>query len=337
MRYTGSGPLALATALRKDRTKALLRAHGVPTPARRRQRRRHAAEIVAAAVSAASSSRRARTPRSGIALRLGGARSASARRARRRGARALPPAGARSKRFIDGRELYVSLLGNGDALDRAADARDRLLGACPPARRTSSPTTASGIPRRDEYNGTTPMRAEVRAEVARALRRRRARRLRRARAVATTRASICASPPTARPTSSTSTPTAISPTAPASAARPRSAGSPIPISSNASSLRRWRATQKRSSHVVRDRAATNRCRHRAPLPAPLAIRPLQLRDRAPLHQLLTKDGLFTREEVAVALELIDGALAEPGGEYRVLVAELDGARSPATSATARRR
>ena len=50
------------------------------------------------------------------------------------------------------------------------------------------------------------------------------------------------------------------------------------------------------------------------------------RDRAPLHQLLTKDGLFTREEVSVALELIDGALAEPGGEYRVLVAELgDGA------------
>jgi len=55
-----------------------------------------------------------------------------------------------------------------------------------------------------------------------------------------------------------------------------------------------------------------------------AIRPLQLRDRAPLHQLLTKDGLFTREEVSVALELLDGALAEPGGEYRVLVAELDG-------------
>jgi GNAT superfamily N-acetyltransferase len=62
-----------------------------------------------------------------------------------------------------------------------------------------------------------------------------------------------------------------------------------------------------------------------PLPLPPAIRPLQLRDRAPLHQLLTKDGLFTREEVSVALELLDGALAEPGGEYRVLVAELDGA------------
>jgi GNAT superfamily N-acetyltransferase len=63
---------------------------------------------------------------------------------------------------------------------------------------------------------------------------------------------------------------------------------------------------------------------RPPLPSLPEIRPLQLRDRAPLHHLLTKDGLFTREEVSVALELIDGALAEPGGEYRVLVAELDG-------------
>lgn len=63
---------------------------------------------------------------------------------------------------------------------------------------------------------------------------------------------------------------------------------------------------------------------RSPLPASLHIRPLQLRDRAPLSQLLTKDGLFTREEVSVALELVDAALAEPGGEYRVLCADLDG-------------
>jgi GNAT superfamily N-acetyltransferase len=34
--------------------------------------------------------------------------------------------------------------------------------------------------------------------------------------------------------------------------------------------------------------------------------------------------LFTREEIAVALELIDIALADPGGEYHALVAELDG-------------
>jgi ribosomal protein S18 acetylase RimI-like enzyme len=37
---------------------------------------------------------------------------------------------------------------------------------------------------------------------------------------------------------------------------------------------------------------------------------------------LTKDGLFTREEVSVALELVDGALADPGGEYRVWCADL---------------
>jgi ribosomal protein S18 acetylase RimI-like enzyme len=40
--------------------------------------------------------------------------------------------------------------------------------------------------------------------------------------------------------------------------------------------------------------------------------------------LLRADGLFTAEERSVALELIDGALAEPGGEYRVTVAELAG-------------
>jgi GNAT superfamily N-acetyltransferase len=34
--------------------------------------------------------------------------------------------------------------------------------------------------------------------------------------------------------------------------------------------------------------------------------------------------LFTREEVSVALELVDVALADPGGDYRALVAELDG-------------
>ena len=83
--------------------------------------------------------------------------------------------------------------------------------------------------------------------------------------------------------------------------------------------------KEREPHVVRDRAAApSRAAARAAAGA-AAIRPLQLRDRAPLHQLLTKDGLFTREEIAVALELLDGALAEPGGEYRVLVAELDGA------------
>jgi ribosomal protein S18 acetylase RimI-like enzyme len=34
--------------------------------------------------------------------------------------------------------------------------------------------------------------------------------------------------------------------------------------------------------------------------------------------------MFTREEILVALELVDGALAEPGGDYRVLCADVDG-------------
>src|SRR5438067_14273 len=57
--------------------------------------------------------------------------------------------------------------------------------------------------------------------------------------------------------------------------------------------------------------------------APL-MRRLQPSDRPALLQLVGQDGLFSKEEVSVALELIDAALAEPGGEYRVLIAELDG-------------
>jgi ribosomal protein S18 acetylase RimI-like enzyme len=53
-----------------------------------------------------------------------------------------------------------------------------------------------------------------------------------------------------------------------------------------------------------------------------SIRALRPRDHEPLKAVLLADGLFTAEERSVALELIEGALAEPGGEYRVLVAEL---------------
>jgi GNAT superfamily N-acetyltransferase len=47
-------------------------------------------------------------------------------------------------------------------------------------------------------------------------------------------------------------------------------------------------------------------------------------DRDALVELVARDGLFTKDEVEVALELIDAALTEPGGEYRVLVADVDG-------------
>ncbi len=45
-------------------------------------------------------------------------------------------------------------------------------------------------------------------------------------------------------------------------------------------------------------------------------------DRSALEELIARDGLFTPDEVAVALELIDASLAAPGGDYRVLVADL---------------
>jgi ribosomal protein S18 acetylase RimI-like enzyme len=60
------------------------------------------------------------------------------------------------------------------------------------------------------------------------------------------------------------------------------------------------------------------------LPLRPTLRPVRQNDREGLVTLLRADGLFTSEERSVALELIDGALAEPGGEYRVTIAELGG-------------
>jgi ribosomal protein S18 acetylase RimI-like enzyme len=69
---------------------------------------------------------------------------------------------------------------------------------------------------------------------------------------------------------------------------------------------------------------------RSPLPPPSRlpqaelIRPIRPTDRLALARLVSQDALFTREEVSVALELIDGALAEANGDYRVLVADGEG-------------
>jgi ribosomal protein S18 acetylase RimI-like enzyme len=54
------------------------------------------------------------------------------------------------------------------------------------------------------------------------------------------------------------------------------------------------------------------------------MRPLQPSDRDAIQALIARDRLFTAAEVSVALELIDGALTQPGGDYRVLVAECEG-------------
>ena len=46
---------------------------------------------------------------------------------------------------------------------------------------------------------------------------------------------------------------------------------------------------------------------------------------AQIRELVSLDGLFTAADVAVALELVDAALANPGGDYRVLIADRAGA------------
>jgi ribosomal protein S18 acetylase RimI-like enzyme len=58
----------------------------------------------------------------------------------------------------------------------------------------------------------------------------------------------------------------------------------------------------------------------APDPSPLTIRPVCAADREPLHGVLVSDETFRADEIFVALELIDGAIAgDP--DYLVLVAE----------------
>src|SRR5437016_5604566 len=63
---------------------------------------------------------------------------------------------------------------------------------------------------------------------------------------------------------------------------------------------------------------------RLPPPLPPLLRHLRPSDRAALQRWVSKEALFTPAETSVALELVDAALAEPSGEYRVTVAELDG-------------
>ena len=53
----------------------------------------------------------------------------------------------------------------------------------------------------------------------------------------------------------------------------------------------------------------------------MRIRRLTPPDRGALCQLLADSGTFNDEEIRVALEVIDDALAEPGKDYHVLVAE----------------
>lgn len=54
------------------------------------------------------------------------------------------------------------------------------------------------------------------------------------------------------------------------------------------------------------------------MPAAATIRRLEGGDRQPLERILGAVGVFTPEEVRVALELIDEAIAKPDGAYRAL-------------------
>jgi ribosomal protein S18 acetylase RimI-like enzyme len=55
------------------------------------------------------------------------------------------------------------------------------------------------------------------------------------------------------------------------------------------------------------------------------IRPLRLSDREPLSTMVAATGMFTEEEVRIALELIDTVLQVPGqSDYIINVYERDG-------------
>src|SRR5215208_2267151 len=54
------------------------------------------------------------------------------------------------------------------------------------------------------------------------------------------------------------------------------------------------------------------------------IRRLAPPDRDAIAALIRSDDTFHTDEVAVALELVDGAIADPGRDYHVLVCEGEG-------------
>ena len=163
VRYTGSGPLALATALRKDRAKALLRARGVPTPA--------------AAVSVDGTLPKDSLPRlpcivkparedasTGIWLR-------SVVKTPRELAARVAEVHARYRQpvlveeFIAGRELYVSLLGNGDSLV-ALPMHEVDFSKMPAGAPHIVTYDGKWDPASQEYKGTSSIRAEVTPAVA---------------------------------------------------------------------------------------------------------------------------------------------------------------------------
>lgn len=158
VRYTGSGPLALGTALRKDRTKAILRAHGVSTPAGVVVDGEGAlpAELPPFPLIVKPAREDAST---GIWLRSV-VHDAPALGERVAEVRARYRQPVLIERFVAGRELYVSLVGNGAALTalpmHEVDFSDMPTGA-------PHIVTYDGKwrPESQEYKGTRSVRAAV--------------------------------------------------------------------------------------------------------------------------------------------------------------------------------
>jgi D-alanine-D-alanine ligase len=156
VRYSGSGPLALATALRKDRCKAILAAHGVPTPLGRTI---DSAIIPPLNLPFPLIVKPTREDAStGIWLRsVVHDHDALTERVAEVRARYQQP--ALVEQFIRGRELYVSLIGNGTTVHalpmHEIDFSEMPVGAPHIVTYDGKWDTGS-----DEYRGTRPVRAE---------------------------------------------------------------------------------------------------------------------------------------------------------------------------------
>ena len=159
VRYTGSGPLALATALRKDRAKEVLRAHRVPTP--------HGfvvdalADLPAVKLPPFPLIVKPTREDASTGIELSSVVYDATQLKQRVGAvlqRYKQP--ALVEQFIGGREVYVSLVGNGASL-MALPMHEVDFSAMP----AGAPhiVTYEGKWNTDspEYHGTRPVKAEL--------------------------------------------------------------------------------------------------------------------------------------------------------------------------------
>jgi D-alanine-D-alanine ligase len=154
--YTGSGPLALATALRKDRTKAILRGQAVPTPAGFVSAGELPRELPPFPLIVKPTREDAST---GIWLRSVVHDVAELRaRVHEIVERYRQP--ALVEQFVDGRELYVSLIGNGEAL-AALPMHEVDFSDMPPGAPRVVTYDGKWDPASQEYKGTRSVKAEA--------------------------------------------------------------------------------------------------------------------------------------------------------------------------------